>query len=187
MAAVVFTYTLKNTDSKETYDVREAIRVRYTASRMFLLAYERTADQIFSPGKGLLTDNKFAFGIQSDVPDYRKNKEENVIGFVSQGQLWCYDFGQNRLSLVYGFEDGQDERGTYGAHDFRILQVEESGSMDFLVYGYMNRGRYEGMSGVLMCHYDALMNTVEEQFFLPSDPAICGSEGRTWQTGGGEQ
>ena len=41
--------------------------------------------------------------------------------------------------------------------------------MDFLVYGYMNRGRYEGMSGVLMCHYDALMNTVEEQFFLPSD------------------
>lgn len=52
---------------------------------------------------------------------------------------------------------------------FRILQVEESGSMDFLVYGYMNRGRYEGMSGVLMCHYDALMNTVEEQFFLPSD------------------
>ena len=169
VAAVVFTYTLKNTDSKETYDVREAIRVRYTASRMFLLAYERTADQIFSPGKGLLTDNKFAFGIQSDVPDYRKNKEENVIGFVSQGQLWCYDFGQNRLSLVYGFEDGQDERGTYGAHDFRILQVEESGSMDFLVYGYMNRGRYEGMSGVLMCHYDALMNTVEEQFFLPSD------------------
>lgn len=139
VAAVVFTYTLKNTDSKETYDVREAIRVRYTASRMFLLAYERTADQIFSPGKGLLTDNKFAFGIQSDVPDYRKNKEENVIGFVSQGQLWCYDFGQNRLSLVYGFEDGQDERGTYGAHDFRILQVEESGSMDFLVYGYMNR------------------------------------------------
>ncbi len=131
VAAVVFTYTLKNTDSKETYNVREAIRVRYTASRMFLLAYERTADQIFSPGKGLLTDNKFAFGIQSDVPDYRKNKEENVIGFVSQGQLWCYDFGQNRLSLVYGFEDGQDERGTYGAHDFRILQVEESGSMDF--------------------------------------------------------
>lgn len=26
VAAVVFTYTLKNTDSKETYDVREAIR-----------------------------------------------------------------------------------------------------------------------------------------------------------------
>lgn len=169
VAAIVYSYTLENTDTKETYAVREAIRVRYTASRMFLLAYERTADQIFTPDKELLTDNKFAFGIQSSEPVYRKNKEENVIGFVAQGQLWCYDFGQNRLSLVYGFEDGQDARGTYGAHDFRILQVEESGSMDFLVYGYMNRGHYEGMSGVLMCHYDALMNTVEEQFFLPSD------------------
>ena len=37
VAAVVFTYTLKNTDSKETYDVREAIRVRYTASRTCLI------------------------------------------------------------------------------------------------------------------------------------------------------
>ena len=41
--------------------------------------------------------------------------------------------------------------------------------MNFLVYGYIDRGNYEGQSGILLCRYDALVNTVEEQFFLPSD------------------
>ena len=33
----------------------------------------------------------------------------------------------------------------------------------------MNRGLYEGKCGILLCRYDALMNTVEERYFLPSD------------------
>ena len=45
-----------------------------------------------------------------------KNTEENVVGFVQQGQLWSYDYGQNRLSLVYGFTDGQDGRADWKEH-----------------------------------------------------------------------
>lgn len=162
-------YQLKNTDTEEIYQVSEAFQVRYSESRMYLNAYERKADRIFTTDGQLVQDGMIEFGIQSEDVNYRKNDEENVVGFVQQGQLWCYDFGQNRLSHVYGFQDGDDERGLYGAHDFRILEVEDSGSMDFLLYGYMDRGRYEGMCGVLLCHYDALLNTVEEQYFLPSD------------------
>jgi hypothetical protein len=169
VTSLVMVYQVQNTETKETYQVSESFRIRYTGSRMYLLAYERTADRIFTVGSQILEDGAIAFGIQSEEPNYLKNDEENVVAFVQQGQLWSYDFSQNRLSLVYGFEDGEDARGFYQAHDFRLLDVEDSGSMDFLVYGYMNRGRYEGMSGVLLCHYDALMSTVEEQFFLPSD------------------
>ncbi|MCD8248968.1 MAG: hypothetical protein LUC60_03810 [Lachnospiraceae bacterium] len=169
VCSVVMNYQVENTDTGEVYQVREAIRIRYTSSRMYLLAYERTADTIFEVGTQLVKDSQIAFGIQSGELNYLKNEEENVVAFVQQGQLWVYDFGQNRLSLVYGFADGEDERGLYDAHDFRILSVDESGSMDFLVYGYMNRGNYEGRCGILLCHYDALLNTVEEQFFLGSD------------------
>lgn len=169
VTALVLDYQVRNTQTNESYQVSEAFRVRYTASRMYLLAYERTADRIFTVGRQIVEDGEIFFGIQSEEVNYMKNEDESVIGFVQQGQLWCYDFGQNQLSMVYGFQDGEDERGFYNAHDFRLLRVQDSGSMDFLVYGYMNRGRYEGMSGVLLCHYDALMNTVEEQFFLPSD------------------
>lgn len=169
VASMILAYEIENTDTKETYQVEESVRVRYTASRMYLLAYERTAEKIFDPGKQLTEDGKVSFGIQSGEIQNKKNTEENVVGFVQQGQLWCYDFGQNRLSMVYGFQNGSDERGAYNAHDFRILKMEDSGSMNFLVYGYIDRGNYEGRSGILLCRYDALVNTVEEQFFLPSD------------------
>lgn len=169
VASVILEYEIENTDTKEFYQVEEALRVRYTASRMYLLGYERTAEKIFDPGKQLTEDGKISFGIRNGEIQNKKNKEENVVGFVQQGQLWCYDFGQNRLSMVYGFQTGSDERGMYNEHDFRILKMEDSGSMNFLVYGYIDRGNYEGQSGILLCRYDALVNTVEEQFFLPSD------------------
>ncbi len=169
VVSLVMEYQIQNRDTKERYDVSEAFCVQYTKDRMYLQNYERTADRIFDPGSQIVKDKEIDFGIQSNGFQYKKNTEENVFGFVQRGQLWCYDFGQNRLSLVYGFEDGDDARGLYRAHDFRIIQIEDSGSMDFLVYGYINRGLYEGRCGVLLCRYDALMNTVEERYFLPSD------------------
>ncbi|MCC8140043.1 MAG: hypothetical protein LIO67_07080 [Lachnospiraceae bacterium] len=169
VCSVVMDYQVENTDTGELYQVREAIRMRYTSSRMYLLAYERTADTVFEAGTQLVEDGEIAFGIQSEELNCLKNEEENVVAFVQQGQLWVYDFGQNRLSLVYGFADGEDQRGLYDAHDFRILSVDESGSVEFLVCGYMNRGNYEGRCGILLCSYDALLNTVEEQFFLESE------------------
>lgn len=167
--SLVLQYQLEHADTKETYQVSEAFCLQYGTRRIALLAYDRTAERIFLVGGQLVEDGEISFGIQGRELQYRKNEEEDVIGFVQQGQLWSYDFGQNRLSLVYGFQDGDDKRGFYDAHDFRIMQVEDSGSMNFLVYGYMNRGQYEGMNGILLCRYDALLNTVEEQFFLPSD------------------
>lgn len=169
IVSLVMNYQIRDAKTQALYQVSEAFCIQYTQSRMYLQNYERTTDRIFQVGSQIVEDGTIDFGIQSQRPNYQKNEEENVIGFVQQGQLWCYDFGQNRLSKVYGFEDEEDERGLYNAHDFRILQVEDSGSMDFLVFGYMNRGLYEGRCGVLLCRYDALMNTVEERYFLPSD------------------
>lgn len=169
IVSLVMEYEIENTQTRERYQVSEAFCIQYTQTQMYLQNYERTADRIFRVEGQLVEEQKIDFGIQSSPVNYQKNDEENVLGFVQQGQLWCYDFGQNRLSRVYGFEDGDDARGFYDAHEFRILQVEDSGSMDFLVYGYMNRGIYEGRSGILLCHYDALMNTVEERYFLPSE------------------
>lgn len=173
ITALTMEYQVTNTETSEQYQVREAYRLRYTSTRIYLLAYERWTDKILEPGRQLVEDGKLSFGIQSSEPVYMKNTEENVVGFVEQGQLWSYDYGQNRLSLVYGFTDGQDGRAAWKEHDFRLLKVDDTGSMDFLLYGYMNRGRYEGRSGVMVCHYDALMNTVEELFFVPSDQSYA--------------
>ena len=40
--------------------------------------------------------------------------------------------------------------------------------MDFVVYGYMNRGDHEGQVGTAVYHYDGLVQTMEEEVFIPS-------------------
>ena len=44
--------------------------------------------------------------------------------------------------------------------------------MDFVLYGYMNRGQYEGKVGTAVYHYSAEQNVVEEKFFLSSTKAF---------------
>lgn len=160
----------------ETYEVRESYRVRYTQQRMYLLNYDRTVDRIFDPALSIFAKNGVDLGILNTEVEYKKNPEENIVAFVQNGQLWCYDVAQNKLSLVFGFREGDDLRGSYDQHAIRILDVDESGSMNFLVYGYMNRGTHEGQTGVSLCTYDALTNTVEERAFLSSDRSFAALE-----------
>ena len=85
--------------------------------------------------------------------------------------MWCYQLDENELTQVFSFrsQEGMDVRENYDEHDIRIIRTDEGGSMDFVVYGYMNRGEHEGKVGVSVCHYDGVTNTVEELLFLPSD------------------
>ena len=157
-------------ENQETarYEVQESYRVRYTKLRMYLLDYDRTVNRIFDPELEIFSEKSVQLGILNEAVEYRKNGEENIVGFVQNGELWCYDVAQNKLSYVFGFRDGTDLRGSYNAHAIKIIDIDESGSMNFLVYGYMNRGRHEGETGVAVYTYDALTNSVEERIFMES-------------------
>ena len=52
-------------------------------------------------------------------------------------------------------------------HDIKLLSVENNGDVDFMVYGYMNRGAHEGYSGVGIYHYNNDQSALEEQVFIP--------------------
>ena len=54
--------------------------------------------------------------------------------------------------------------------------MDESGSMNFLVYGYMNRGSHEGETGIALYTYDALANSVEERLFIESNRSFAALE-----------
>ena len=164
---------INDAEETETYEVTESYRVRYTSQRMYLLNYDRKADRVFDPTLDIFTKKGVELGILDTAVEYRKNDEENIVGFVQNGELWCYDVAQNKLSLVFGFREGSDLRGSYDEHAIRILKVDESGSMDFLVYGYMNRGTHEGETGVALYTYDALTNSVEERVFIESQESFA--------------
>ena len=45
------------------------------------------------------------------------------------------------------------------------MNMDESGNMDFVVYGYMNRGSHEGECGISLYHYDRDLGQAREQIF----------------------
>ena len=53
--------------------------------------------------------------------------------------------------------------------DIKIINVDEVGSITYIVYGYMNRGTHEGKVGTAVYRYDSLANTNEETLFIASD------------------
>ena len=152
----------------EYYQVQEYFRIRYTEQRMYLLDYDRRANRIFDENSGIFQEEQLELGILNDPIHFKKNEEENIVAFVQNGELWSYDAARNDLSYVFGFRDGWDTRAGFLDHDIRIMDIDESGSMHFLVYGYMNRGIHEGETGIAVYRYDAVANTVEERAFLES-------------------
>lgn len=161
------TYQNENGEN-EKYQVQDYFRVRQTNMRMYLLDYERTTERLFFSDNQVFEEKSLNLGIQwEDIP-HMANEEGSVVNFVVSGELWSYDVAQNKLSKVFSFKNGSDQRGLHDEFEIQLVNMEDSGSMDFIVKGYMNRGRHEGETGVAVMRYDSLTNTTEELLFIES-------------------
>lgn len=173
--AVTLNYIVTSVgDNGETefYNVEEYYRVRYSTinNRMYLLDYKRTMNEIFRGSGDNLNKDAVLLGIRENDVAYMTNENATIVGFVQEGDLWIYNSTTNQLSLVFSFRgiEGMNDRTNHQDYDIRMIKISESGSMDFVVYGYMNRGAHEGHTGVCVYHYDSIANTIQEELFIES-------------------
>lgn len=172
-SVIVLEYVLTRVgdDGKmEYYNVEEYYRVRYTAQRMYLLNFEREVEEIFRGENNSFYDKYIQLGIRSGDVEFKTNESGKVVAFEQGGELWSYNQTENTLAKVFSFRgyEGIEERENYGEHDIKIISVDEAGSVNYIVYGYMNRGIHEGEVGIAIYRYDSLANTNEEALFIPS-------------------
>ncbi len=168
---IILDSILTSTDTEgntDYYFVEEYFRVRRGEERMYILDYDRTVEEIFT-GTGSGSSDELVLGIRSSDVELMENETGTVVCFVQGGELWSYNVGSGILTRIFSFrsEDGMDVREDNNDFDIRIIRVNETGSADFVVYGYMNRGDHEGQVGVSVCHFDSATTTVEEQAFFP--------------------
>lgn len=158
----------------EYFNVEEYYRVRYTSNRMYLLNFERTVGEIFRGENAGLYENYIQLGIRGEEVEYQANEAGTIVAFVQEGELWCYNEIENNLAKVFSFRgyEGIDNRENNGNHEIKVVSIDEAGSVDYIVYGYMNRGTHEGEVGISVYHYDGLSNTNEELVFIPSDKSF---------------
>ena len=154
--------------NKIYYNVEEYYRVRYTSERMYLLDYERTMTQIPDTTR-MYANDKILLGITDENVDMMESADGNTVVFSDMGQLLSYNAATNGLTVIFSFygKDNADRRTLYDNHGIKILDVDEGGNVKFAVYGYMNRGRYEGETGIQIISYDNSLNTIEEEVYIP--------------------
>lgn len=170
-ASFVLSYPVSYTEggSQVSASVTEYYRVRYTGDTMYLLDYERTVTQYFTEKSSRFTESGLQLGITDKNVVMKESDGGNVFAFVQAGGLYVYNSADNRLARLHSFrdEDNDDLRARYENHNYEVLQVDETGNVTFLVYGYMNRGRHEGECGVSVCYYSSTLNVTEEMVFIP--------------------
>lgn len=171
-SVIILSYVLGSTGKQgesQYYNVQEYYRIRYGSDRMFLLDFERDVNQIFQEDGDNYTEKGINLGIRSDNVNYSSNETGTIFGFVQEGDLWEYNNINNSLARVFSFRGFEeiDTRENNSQHSIRIIRVDETGSMDFIVYGYMNRGDHEGRVGISVYHYDSISNSIEELVWIP--------------------
>ena len=156
----------------ELYKVKEFYRVRYSPSRMFLLNYERTMEAVFDASLASISQNELKLGISSqDQVPFLVSSDNMKLAFVRNRELWFYNMEDNEMVRVFSFvqEERDYIRDFYDQHDLSLLNISEEGNIDFIVYGYMNRGYYEGRVGIILYQYIRADNRIEEKVFIPVD------------------
>ena len=172
-ASVSLEYQIAAQDTdgnQEIYDVTEFYRMRYTETRIMLLDFKRSATQIFQESSIHISDQGLLLGVRDKNVEYMTNENAGIVAFVQEGDLWSYSPDDGKFSRIFSFrkENDGDYRDSRYKHDIKIIRVEDNGDVDFVLYGYMNRGTREGYCGVCVYHYSNDQNVVEEKVFIPS-------------------
>lgn len=171
-ASIVLSYIVQMDagSGQEQYLVREAFRFLYTDIRTYLYNYEREVEAVYDVAHTSLSKDDLKLGITGETEtEILSTKGTGFTAFVRNRELWCYNRNDNEMIRVFSFgnEEKTDLMELYDAHDIKLLSLKQNGDMDFLVYGYMNRGEYEGRVGIVLYRYFHEDNRVEEQMYIP--------------------
>lgn len=173
MSSVQLTYPVlredEETGESEIYEVEENFTMKWNELRIYLMDYERTVNQLFSGKDADYSGKRILLGITDESRvEARKSPSGNVIAYRAGRELWTYDQKNGHAVKVFSFRGkSEDVRENDSRHDTRILSVGDDGNIEFLVYGYMNRGEHEGNMGIAGYVYQTDANALEERFFIP--------------------
>jgi hypothetical protein len=174
-ASIRMNYRVQTIENRKKYyyNIVEFYRLRYTPDRTYLLDYERSMNQLFDPEADVYGGSKIMLGIRDTNVQMMESDGGSNLAFVNENQLFCYHAADKKIAYLFSFYDGNDPRSNYDNHDIKILNVDETENVRFMVYGYMNRGKHEGSIGVQVCEYNGMLNTVEELIFIPYNKAYA--------------
>ena len=156
------------------FRVREAISLQRNQSVVYLLNYERHMEQLWEFQENSVVSAGFLLGVQeTDRLQSMSSPDERYTAFTVAGELYLYDSTDQRLTRIFTFRENGEHplRTLQRGYELRIMEADNSGSVEFAVYGYMNGGEREGSCGISYCRYTPQEKTVSERMAIEADIA----------------
>ena len=166
-----YTVSALTGEEERLYSVTEYYRFIKGSDRMYLLSFDRYMNTILFADKGVVYNDKLMLGIMPENFEHAESEDGNTYAFVNNKSLFVVNSAQNTFGTAYSFydKDNCDARCINPEHDIKILRVDETGNVFFYVYGYFNRGDYEGKCGIHLFEYNSKTNVVAEKIFIECD------------------
>lgn len=153
----------------DVYYNTDEFTMRMGSERVYIMNFQRKTNQVFNGNKHFFSGLRINLGITNDEA-LQAVKSENLryVAFKSSRELWLYDQTDKEAVNVFSFRSETDTlRADNDDYDVKILSLSDDGILDYVVYGYINRGRHEGYNGIIYYRYDTGTKSVSELFFMP--------------------
>ncbi|MGN0166057.1 MAG: hypothetical protein ACI39R_07725 [Lachnospiraceae bacterium] len=155
-------------DGKEIFECKEDFRFQYSSYKTFLFNYDRTMETCYDGSYFTVGKNEMKLGItQNKDVDSIYCEDKTQMLFSYQGSLWHLDMNKNKLVNVLSYRNEDYDRNDTEDYNFKLLSIDQNGNADFVVYGYIGKGVYEGRIGILYYRYYAEEGRIEEKMFIP--------------------
>ena len=143
--------------------------MRYDSQRIYLMDFDRRTTEIFDTQNFRFQEKSLLLGVDSAEQIQSKCSGNKEYYAFSKGNALYRLNSEGILTRIFTYltEENNRFRGDFLSHGIRLMDVKDNGDVDFLVYGYISRGRHEGYTGIVFYTYDNSDNTVVENFFLP--------------------
>lgn len=154
----------------ELYEIKENFTIKKGTQRLYMMDYNRQMTQVI---KGVQSDiNSTRVNVGITMPEKTAvlaSADGNTMAFVADRDLFVVDGKNKVIKKIYSFrgEDDYSLQDNYDKHAIKILSCDNDGNVEFVVYGYMNRGGHEGALGISLNQYRAQDNSVNEHSFIP--------------------
>ncbi len=157
--------------SYKEYYVNEYYTIQVNGETWSLKDFHRSLSYIPGQSSFEIASNQLYLGVVDESSLgllYSQDEDGYVAVFSMDGCLWYYDGANNIMTRVIQPDTTENASGRY-PFGIKALDIEENGTLYFIVYGYMPSGNHAGETGIAIYTYDPDQNTTVEQAFITSD------------------
>ena len=146
---------------------RETMTLQKNREAMYLLEYERHANQLWEPNGDTVSSKGFLFGVQ-EAGSVQTLSNGSVTAFALGGELYSYAAKSQKLTKVYSSRGSHELRNLVNDCSIRIMSVGEAGEIEFVVSGRLTGSR-EGLCGAQLCSWDPAEGVLTETVAVAAD------------------